>query len=96
MRINIKRVRGAKKSEDILFKKFDLMTDLLEAIKYLNPTVDDEQVMFFGTTALLAIVDINALDKTVTTVTEQAINKAKEVSVLADMFNAPATTDNNN
>jgi hypothetical protein len=88
--------RGAKSSEAILFKKFELMTDLLEAIKYLNPTASDEQVMFMGTTALLAIVNATALDEVVATVTEQAITKTKEVSVLTDMFSAPATTDNNN
>ena len=96
MRINLKRVRGAKSSEDNLLKKFDLMTDLLEAIKYLNPTVNDEQVVFMGTTALLAIVDTNALHKVVATVTEQAISKSKEVSVLTDMFNAPTSNINNN
>ena len=87
--------RGAKSSEAILFKKFELMTDLLEAIKYLNPTLDDEQVLITGTTALVAIVDINALHKTVATVTEQANTKSKEVSVLTDMFNAPTAPNNN-
>ena len=96
MRINLKRVRGAKNSEAILFKKFELMTDLLEAIQYIYPTASDEQVAYMANTALLAIVDTNALHKVVATVTEQAISKSKEVSVLTDMFNAPTTTTNNN
>ena len=49
-----------------------------------------------GTTTLLAITDTTTLNNAVKVATNEAINKAKEVSVLTDMFNAPTTTDNNN
>ena len=96
MRNFLKINRGAKISGVDLIKKSDLFTDLLEAIHYLNPTASDEQVIFMGTTTLLAITDTTALSKAVKVATDEANKKAKEVSVLADMFNSPTTTENNN
>ena len=78
------------------FKKTELFTDLLEAIQFLNPSASDEQVFYMATTTLLAITDINKLSKAVEFATNEASNKAKEVSVLTDMFNNPTTTENNN
>ena len=78
------------------FKKTDMFSDLLEAIQYLNPTASEEQVFYMATTTLLAITDINKLSKAVEFATNEASNKAKEVSVLTDMFNNPTTTENNN
>ena len=96
MRNPLKRVQGAKEFHADFFKKSDLFTDLLEAIHYLNPTASDEQVIFMGTSTLLAITDTTALSKAVKVATDEANKKAKEVSVLADMFNSPTTTENNN
>ena len=96
MRNPLKRVRGAKEFHANLLKKSDLFSDLLEAIKYLNPTASDEEIFYMGTTTLLAITDTTTLNNAVKVATNEAINKAKEVSVLTDMFNAPTTTDNNN
>jgi predicted hydrolase (HD superfamily) len=95
MRNPLKRVRGAKITGVDLLKKSDLFSDLLEAIKYLNPTASDEQVLFMGTTTLLAITNTTALSNAVKVATDEAINKAKEVSVLTDMFNAPTSNTNN-
>lgn len=91
-----KRDQREKDFQSSMLKKFDLMSELMEAIHYLNPTASDEQVIFMGTSTLLAITDTTALSKAVTVATNEATKKSKEVSVLNDMFNAPTATTNNN
>ena len=96
MRNLLNKFRGAKLTKAKFFKHTELFTDLLEAIRYINPSASDEQIMFMATTTLLAITDTTALTKAVNIATNEAIKKAKEVSDLNDMFNAPTTTENNN
>ena len=98
MRNIFKRIRGAKVPTHPahFFKKTDLFSDLIEAVQYLNPTASEEEVFFMATTTVLAITDVDVLQKVVATANKEAQKKFDELSVLEDMFNSPATTTNNN
>ena len=87
------KFRGAKNLQQNFLKNSELFTDLIEAIHYLNPQASDEQVVFMATSSLLAITDTTVLTKAVGIATDEAIKKAKEVSVLTDMFNNPTTNN---
>lgn len=77
-------------------KKVALFNTLIGATHFLKGDVTEEQAFYMATTALLAITDVDVLEKLVATATSEADKKANELSVLEDMFNAPATTTNNN
>ena len=96
MRNPLKRFQGEKITNASIFNNSIQFHELLEATKYLNPTATDEEVFYMGTTLLVAITDPTRLNKAVEVATNEANNKAKEVSDLNDMFNAPTTTENNN
>ena len=92
-----KKHRGENPAHPAHFiKKVALFNELIEATHYLKQDSTEEQAFYMATTALLAITDVDVLQKLVASAIAEADNKAKEVSVLTDMFNAPSTTTNNN
>jgi len=96
MRNPLSKFRGAKITGATFFNNANQFHELLQAIEYLNPTASEQEVFYMGTTTLLAISDPTRLSKAVQVATDEAVKKAKEVSDLNDMFNAPSTTTNNN
>lgn len=76
-------------------RKTLLFGELICAISELNPTLSDEQQLFIGHTSLLAIVDINDLEKIVSIAITEAVNKNEELQNLEDMFNLPSSNNNN-
>lgn len=86
MKYKLKIVRGAKNTEGGLLKKSEIYADLLEAITYLRPDIDEQDIFMLAHLQLLAIADIKQLKDITNKATAQAIEKAKEVSVLNSKF----------
>lgn len=86
------KFQGEKKIKRILkkanlLKKSELYADLLETTSYLSPQSDEQQIFMLAHLQLLAITNTKQLKLLVDYSTNEAINKAKEVSALNAIFN---------